>query len=219
MQQITAKIEYKALSDAGKFEGYASVFNVIDNGGDVILPGAFKSAKTTRDGKIRIARDHNYSRLVGKSDYSQDAHGLHVRGQLNMNVSYVPDTYELMKSGELDGLSVGFNVLPGGVEWKEGADGELIRYISAAELWEYSIVPFGMNDQALISDVKNSAEFDTRNHLHQYLTQRCGFAEKQASALLAGGYKSFFNASRHDADTMSPATLADIKTMFDEIHI
>lgn len=41
LTKIEVPFEVKAVDDAGNFEGYASVFNNVDLGDDVILPGAF----------------------------------------------------------------------------------------------------------------------------------------------------------------------------------
>ncbi len=33
--------ELKASGDTGTFEGYGSIFNITDRGGDIVVPGAF----------------------------------------------------------------------------------------------------------------------------------------------------------------------------------
>lgn len=157
METLDARLEFKASGKKGGFEGYAAVFGNKDLGDDIILPGAFESVRTTKDGKLRIALYHDLERLMALADYSQDDNGLHVKGQVNMNVSYAKDAYELMADGSLDGMSVGFNILPGGSTWeKSEEDGYPIRIISKAELWEASVVPFGMNPEAKIDSVKRA---------------------------------------------------------------
>lgn len=197
MERITAPIEIKEAKDDGTFTGYAAVFNNVDLGQDVILPGAFKNVKTTRDGMVRIALYHDLHRLAGKSKFMQDDHGLRVEGQLNLDVSYVKDAYALMKSGELDGLSVGFNILPDGAVWEE-RNGSYVRIISAAELWEYSVVPFGMNPQALVDSVKSIRDFEAQ-------LRGLGYSQREAKALASGGFKSL---GHRDGDSDSE-TLAD----------
>lgn len=64
--------EVKSADDAGNFEGYASVFNNIDLGEDLILPGAFVKVKTTRTGRLRLALYHNLTRLIGDAEFKQD---------------------------------------------------------------------------------------------------------------------------------------------------
>jgi HK97 family phage prohead protease len=41
----------------------------------------------------------------------EDSHGLHVEGKLSLGVARAREVHELMKSGALDGLSIGFQTL------------------------------------------------------------------------------------------------------------
>lgn len=204
MDRVIAPINLKEAKPDGSFTGYAAVFNNVDLGGDLILPGAFSQAKTTPDGQIRIALYHNLRQLAGKAKFSQDQHGLRVDGQLSLGVSYVQDAYVLMQDGVLNGLSVGFNILEGGSTWEE-RDGEYIRLINKAELWEFSIVPFGMNPDALVDSVKAASIRDFEVQL-----RGLGYSQREAKALASGGFKSL---THRDGESDS-ATLADeIKTL------
>ena len=204
MERVTAPIELKEAKADGSFTGYAAVFNNVDLGQDVILPGAFDQVRTTRDGKVRIALYHDLHRLAGKASFEQDSHGLRVDGQLSLGVSYVQDAYVLMQDGVLNGLSVGFNILDGGSTWEE-RDGEYIRLINKAELWEFSIVPFGMNPEALVDSVKAASIRDFEVQL-----RGLGYSQREAKALASGGFKSL---THRDGESDS-ATLADeIKTL------
>lgn len=202
MDRLIAPIQLKEAKADGSFTGYAAVFNNVDLGGDVILPGAFTHAKTTHDGQIRIALNHDLRQLAGKAKFAQDGHGLRVEGQLSLGVSYVKDAYELMKDGVLNGLSVGFNILDGGADWEE-RDGRYTRIISKAELWEFSIVPFGMNPEALVDTVKTIRDFEAQ-------LRGLGYSQRQAKALAAGGFKSL----GHRDGAPDSETLADeLKTL------
>ena len=204
IERITAPMELKASGKDGTFTGYAAVFNNVDLGDDIIVPGAFKSAKTTADGKLRIAIGHRLDQLAGKSSFYQDDRGLRVEGNLTLGVSYVRDNYELMKDGVLDGLSVGFNILRDGATYEE-RDGRHVRIIHAAELWEFSIVPFGMNPEALVDSVKAATVRDFEAQL-----RGLGYSQSEAKALASGGFKSL---GRRDGAPDSE-TLADaIKTL------
>ncbi len=207
MDRLIAPLTIKATSDDGTFTGYAAVFNNVDLGQDVILPGAFRKVKTTRDGKVRIAMDHEMrSRsLVGKAAFEMDGHGLRVEGQLSMGVSYVRDAHQLMKDGVLDGLSVGFDILPGGATY-EDRNGLFTRVISDAELWEFSLVPFGMNPEALVETVKAAANI--RDFEAQL--RGLGYSQREAKALASGGFKSL----GHRDGGLDSETLADeLKTL------
>lgn len=185
MDRLIAPIEIKDAKADGTFTGYAAVFGNVDLGQDVLLPGAFKSMKLTSDGMVRIAMNHNLKQLAGKAKCTQDSRGLRVEGQLALGVSYVRDAYELMKAGVLDGLSVGFDILEGGASYEE-RDGRWVREIGAAELWEFSLVPFGMNPEALVESVKaatNIRDFEAQ-------LRGLGYSQREAKSLAAGGFKS-----------------------------
>ncbi len=204
MDRINCPLEIKAADKDGTFTGYAAVFDNIDLGYDVIEQGAFKKAKTTRDGMLRIAIGHNLGMLAGKSKFEQDERGLRVEGKLSLGVSYVRDQYELMKDGVLDGLSVGFNILRGGYDYEERA-GKNVRVIKAAELWEFSIVPFGMNPEALVDSVKAASIRDFEAQL-----RGLGYSQTEAKALASGGYRSF---GHRDVDRDSEMLADQIKNL------
>lgn len=180
MERIMVPMQIKAAADDGSFEGYAAVFGNIDLGHDVIEPGAFKRAKTTADGKIRIAIDHNLKQLAGKADFGQDDHGLWVKGKLSLGVSYVKDAYQLMRDGVLDGLSVGFDILRDGSDYEERS-GKFVRVIKSAELWEFSLVAFGMNPLAKVGTVKSIRDYEAQ-------LRGLGWSQREAKALASGGF-------------------------------
>ncbi|WP_449654746.1 HK97 family phage prohead protease [Thermomonas sp.] len=191
----------KATDDAGNFEGYASVFNNIDLGDDVIAPGAFTKVKTTRNGRLKLALFHDLTRLVGSAEYTQDDHGLYVKGRMNLKVSYARDAYELMREETLDCMSIGFNVLE--ADWEERA-GRQIRVIRQAELWEASIVPFGMNPEAQVTSVKSD-----KRSFESALRERMGLSQKEAAAVASLG----FPAIRRDGVTADTEIVEELKKL------
>lgn len=199
MERLTAPIEIKSAEKDGTFTGYAAVFGNIDLGYDVIEPGAFVKAKTTKDGMLRIAIGHRLDQLAGKATFRQDDRGLYVEGKLSLGVSYVRDQYELMKDGVLDGLSVGFDILRDGADYEERS-GKHVRVIKSAELWEFSLVPFGMNPEALIDTVKAASIRDFEAQL-----RGLGYSHTEAKTLASGGFRSL---GPRDADPDS-GMLAD----------
>ncbi len=205
MSTIEVPFELKAVDDSGNFEGYAAVFNNIDLGDDVILPGAFTKVKTTRSGKLKLALYHDLTRLVGLADFTQDDHGLLVKGKVNQAVSYAKDAYELMKAGILDSMSIGFNTIKADFEERAG---RTIRVIKEAELWEASFVPFGMNPAAQVLTVKSDIRL-----FENALRDRMGLSQKEAAAVASLGYP----ALRRDGGSEATAIveeLKDISTIF-----
>ena len=201
LSKVEVPFEVKAVDDAGNFEGYASVFNNIDLGDDVILPGAFTRVKTTRAGRLKLALFHDLTRLVGSAEYNQDQHGLYLKGRINLNVSYARDAYELMKEGTLDSMSIGFNTLDDAIEQREG---RRVRIISQAELWEASIVPFGMNPEAQVMSVKSDIRL-----FESALRERMGLSQKEAAAVASLGYP----AIHRDGDDAATATVEELKKL------
>lgn len=201
LTKVEVPFEVKAVDDAGNFEGYASVFNNIDLGDDVILPGAFTRVKTTRAGRLKLALFHDLTRLVGSAEYNQDQHGLYLKGRINLNVSYARDAYELMKEGTLDSMSIGFNTLDDAIEQREG---RRVRIIKQAELWEASIVPFGMNPEAQVMSVKSDIRL-----FENALRERMGLSQKEAAAVASLGYP----AIHRDGDDAATATVEELKKL------
>ncbi|PCI33396.1 MAG: HK97 family phage prohead protease [Alphaproteobacteria bacterium] len=134
----------------GHFEGYASVFNVVDRGNDLILPGAFRrSLLDRRASGIKFLWQHDPKEPVGILDeVYEDARGLYVQGRLILDVARAQEAYQLLGAGALDGLSIGFHTLKS----KKRADG--VRLLLDVDLWEISLVTFPMNEQARISAFK-----------------------------------------------------------------
>lgn len=199
MSKLEVPFELKAVDDAGNFEGYAAVFNNVDLGDDVILPGAFTRVKATRGGKLKLALYHDLTRLVGAADYTQDDHGLFLKGRVNLAVSYARDAYELMKAEILDSMSIGFNTIKADFEDRAG---RRVRIIKEAELWEASFVPFGMNPEAQILTVKSDIRL-----FENALRERIGLSQKEAAAVASLGYP----ALRRDGGSEATAIVEELK--------
>ncbi|MES4778851.1 HK97 family phage prohead protease, partial [Pseudomonas aeruginosa] len=180
LSKLDCPFEVKAADEAGNFEGYAAVFDNVDLGDDVILKGAFTKVKTARNGRLKLALYHDLTRLVGTSEFTQDDRGLFLKGRVNLAVSYARDAYELMKDGSLDSMSIGFNTIEANFEQRAGRQ---VRVIKAAELWEASFVPFGMNPEAEVLSVKSDIRL-----FENALRERMGLSQKEAAAVASLGY-------------------------------
>lgn len=174
----------KHLDDGGMFEGYASVFGVVDSDGDVIVKGAFEEsiqAFKEKGKRPKLLWMHNPSIIVGSIiDIFEDDKGLYMKGRLILEVEKGREAYALMKAGELDAMSVGFNVAN-----RAEASGEGGIVISKADLWEVSIVTWGANPDAIISSVKS---IDSKRDFERFLRES-GFSKKQAEAITAKGFQ------------------------------
>lgn len=149
----TIDLDVKALTPEGFFSGYASVFTVMDRGGDVVMPGAFtKSLTKYPAGKVKLLWQHDTSEPVGVwTKLEEDGHGLKAEGQLILESARGREAHALMKAGALDGLSIGFKTIRDEVDRKTG-----VRRLHEVELREVSLVTFPMNEDAVISGVKSN---------------------------------------------------------------
>jgi uncharacterized protein len=139
--------EVKAV-DESTFEGYAAVFRNVDSYRDVIEPGAF--SKTIKESKrVKVLWQHDPWQPIGKPiTMEEDNHGLYVKAKV-APTSLGKDVMELMRSGVIDEMSIGFNTIKD--EWDNEKN---VRRIKEVKLWEFSPVTFAANDQALITDAK-----------------------------------------------------------------
>ena len=157
-------VEWKFASTGGadgEIEGYGAVFNNVDGGGDLILPGAFKQClkqRKTRGGSFPILVQHGFAEgfdPVGRwTDVAEDSKGLHVRGRLSgMDTERGKFNLARVKDGTFGGLSIGYGVLPEHVKF--GRDpSEPRRTLKQIELFEISLVDEPMNALARIESVK-----------------------------------------------------------------
>ncbi|PRD45797.1 HK97 family phage prohead protease [Phyllobacterium phragmitis] len=207
--QLETKLAGLALEQVdidGSFSGYASLFGEVDLGQDIIEPGAFaRSLKTRGTSGIRMLWQHDANEPIGVwTVIREDARGLYVEGRLAKGVPRARDALELMRSGALDGLSVGFRTARARKEARTG-----IRRIIEADLWEISVVTFPMLPSARISSVK-ATMLPTTREFERWLTRDAGFSRSEARIVIAKGYAAVAgtNADGRDAVSASPETLA-----------
>ena len=95
---------------------------------------------------------HNTNEPIGVfTSAKEDQNGLYVKGQLAMGTQRGRETFELMKMGALDAMSIGFKADPKSQSYDER---KRRRYLKDIDLMEVSLVTFPMNDKAIIHAVK-----------------------------------------------------------------
>lgn len=152
MDRVPFFFDLKSADDSGVFEGYASVFGNKDQGGDIVERGAFAKALKSRGVRgIKMLADHDPKQRIGIwEEMREDDQGLYVRGRLLTEKSNGKDAYIDLKSGALDGLSIGGRTVSDAIDGRKRA-----RMIKEFDLYEISLVSFPMNEQARISSVKS----------------------------------------------------------------
>lgn len=185
-KHFAAPVQFKADA-GGTFEGYASIFGNVDLGGDVIQVGAFKEIATGRDGRVKVLYQHNMRDPIGTATVSQDSKGLSFHGQLVLEAPSGLAAHALMKAGALDGMSIGYDVLPGGSEFLNSG----VRSLKALKLWEISPVTFGMNPAAGIDSVKTLPDRPTTTREFEAVLRELGFTRKEAVRIASTGFSGF----------------------------
>lgn len=175
-----ARIDLKEISDEGVFEGYASKFGDQDQGGDMVMKGAFKSSLNRRKtAGIKMLWQHDPSYPIGVWDeIKEDSIGLYVRGRLLTTVQKAKETYELMKAGVIDGMSIGYKTI------KSTRDEKGIRQLRELDLWEISLVTFPMLTSATVMSVKG----DWTKRDAERVLRDAGMPNAMAVKLVAGGF-------------------------------
>jgi len=206
-------IQHKALSfelkkepdEDGSFEGYASVFGVVDQGMDVVERGAFR--KTLGSGKkVKMLWQHNRDQPIGVWDeIAEDERGLRVKGRLSKDVAKGREAMALLRMGALDGMSIGYRT----VEAVPEANGR-VRKLMEIDLFEVSLVTFPMNEAAVITDVKS---IQTEREFEAFLRD-AGYSRKEAAALTLHGFKAI--SGQRDAGS-DDAKSEGMKTLMDQI--
>lgn len=175
--------ELKAADD-GTFEGYGSVFNITDKGGDIVVAGAFAETLAAAKSAGRMPAmlwQHNPREPIGVySEMSEDAVGLRVKGRLALKTQRGSEAYELMKMGALTGLSIGYRVRDDSWDRVTG-----VRTIKKADLIEISPVTFPMNDASRVSAVKTIEDLDSLSEIERHLRDAGGFSRSEATALVS----------------------------------
>ncbi|MFD1882371.1 HK97 family phage prohead protease [Paracoccus pacificus] len=136
------------LSDQTEVAGYASVFGITDQGGDVVMPGAYGASLkrlAEKGGKVRMLWQHDPARPIGIWDeIREDDRGLWVKGRLLPDVAQAREAAALIAAGAIDGLSIGYRT----VSAERDAKGR--RLLTEVELWEVSLVTFPMLPDAKV---------------------------------------------------------------------
>jgi HK97 family phage prohead protease len=182
-------LEVKNIDESGTFEGYAAVFQVLDKGDDIILPGAFKaSLKEHKSNKTMPALlwYHDPRQPIGVwENMQEDEHGLFVKGRLlHAEVQKAGEAYALLKAGALSGLSIGYKARDYSIDEKTW-----IRTLRKVDVREASLVTFPMNEQAKVTAVK-TVSIKTEREFEAALRDVMGFSRQEAKRIASHGYKA-----------------------------
>lgn len=158
----TKHIEFdvKSLNDDGTFAGYCSVFDVVDSYGEIVKKGAFLDSLNAWQAKNKmppILWQHDRKEVIGVwTKLYEDEKGLFGEGRLLVNdVAKAREAHALLKSGAIDGLSIGYRT----EKYRYNSDNDTLDLLQL-NLKEVSIVTFPANESSTISEVKSQLQGD-----------------------------------------------------------
>lgn len=147
------------VTEGRVIEGYASLFHRRDQGGDVVLPGAYgQSLKALGKAgrRVKMLWQHDPAQPIGIWDeVREDGQGLWVKGRLLPDVAKGREAVALLEAGAIDGLSIGYRTI------RAERDGKGQRLLQELELWEVSLVTFPMLPEARVAAKSDEPTADT----------------------------------------------------------
>lgn len=136
------------VTDGTVISGYASLFGKTDQGGDIVVSGAYGKSlgvNKAQGRNIKMLWQHDPAQPIGVWDeVREDVKGLWVKGRLLPDVAKAREAAVLLAAGAIDGLSIGYRTV------KAAKDTQGHRHLTELDLWEVSLVTFPMLPEARV---------------------------------------------------------------------
>lgn len=212
---IPYQFKTTSIGEDGRFSGIASVFGTMDQGGDIVQPGAFKASlaeHARNQTRVVMLRDHDPTQPVGVwESLVETAKGLEVVGRLTLAVGKAAETLALLKDGALTGLSIGYRTVQSSRDSKTGA-----RLLEQLALHEISLVSMPMHPGARVVSVKADEISNVRDY--ETFLREAGWSRERAK-ILAKGFRPAPDG-RREADLAGVRELARaIRASAETIHL
>ncbi len=185
--------EFKATdATEGIAEMIVSVFNNVDSGKDIVMPGFFANSIATRrtsDGrpKVKGVWSHDWTSPIAKTLDARELQpgdamlpaqlsglgGLWVKAQFNLNTQRGREAFSDLQFGTIDEFSIGYSVKR--AEYDNETD---VRRLIEGEWYEWSPVLVGMNDATALLSTKRFGDLGYADHLAQVVTACVELAER-----------------------------------------
>ena len=200
-------------ADNFTFEGYASTFNNVDHGDDIVIRGAFSNS-LTKNSQVPILWQHQMSEVIGVSvQLYEDDKGLFIKGNLPKDDTLVSGRIiPQMKVGSIKEMSIGFFTK----NYDRAKDG--IRLLKEIDLFEVSLVTKAMNSQALVTGFKS---FETLRDIEQTLKDN-GFSSNEAKTLISkikefSSQRDASEDNQRDADATKQKIITDLNNLINNL--
>jgi HK97 family phage prohead protease len=182
-------LEIKAVSGR-EFEGHGSVFNNVDLGGDIVMPGAFAKSLADHESAGSLPQMfwmHRADQVPGVwTAMKEDSKGLYVKGEL-VKTPLGDEMHTLLNRKAVRGLSIGYQVKDAEYDKQTGA-----YRLKEIDLWEVSLVSLAMNPLAQVEAMKSrlsgDGEYVPTEREFERLLREAGCSRKVAATLVAKLY-------------------------------
>lgn len=189
--------EIKAEGEGRMIEGWASIFNNVDGGNDIVLPGAFAKTLSRRKASDPVVMlwQHDTREPVGVwHELREIDKGLYTKGEI-FDTARGEDAYKLLKGRAIRGLSIGYSPKQYEIDRKKGT-----RKLSEVELFEVSLVTFPMNDKAQVTRVKSEdGLLATEREFEEFLRDAGRLSQREAMTVISKGYRALLKHREGDA--------------------
>ena len=203
MEFAGSPFEIKTLDDSGAISGILAGFGDVDHGGDRLLPGCLSKSLAARNNPLPMLLHHDMSRPIGAwKQWNETADGLHVTGSLTLSTRDAQEAHALAKDGALTGLSIGWKPLA------HTMDSKGVRVVSAADLFEGSLVTVPMHDRARVTSIKTIG--GARDIAE--LLQEAGMSGRKARLAAGAAWKSINETDHETADAELAALIQSATT-------
>lgn len=199
----------KSIEENGVFSGYCNVFDIKDSYGDIVRKGAFTESLKHWQQKNKLPPvlwSHDRDQPIGVwTKLCEDGHGLYGEGKLLINdIARAKEVHALMKSGAIDGLSIGYRLN----KWQYDEKAKILDVL-AVDLHEISIVTFPANEDSRINEVKNTllqGKLPTLPEFEKFLRES-GFSKTQATAIAGHGLRKLLQGEPENFEITAALTI------------
>lgn len=169
MQTKDFKLELKSVNDDGTFDGFLSVYDVVDLGNDTADKGCFTKTIQENRGLLPLCHNHDVDKDMGLLHLGDSDHGLSVRGEMFIEESALARERHAMAkryhaAGRPVGLSIGYKAIKSVME-------KGIRHLKEVRLYEGSMTLWPMLPVAQITSIKAEGKSDFLTELDEAQTR------------------------------------------------
>lgn len=212
IKTMPVRAEFKADTGKRTIEGYASVFDVLDRGRDIVRPGAFAESIKSRKNRIPLLWQHDPIKPIGAPlELFEDSRGLYFKDRI-AKTRLGDETLELVSAGVVDGVSIGYEAIKTAFDESGVTRGEaMIRELLTVDLFEKSIVTFPMNDEArAIQAIKSLWLPESVRHEFERKQELTGISALLSAALQSSDTQQGLRAAMLDATGYSESELTAV---------